>query len=107
MCRSCWENIYNFASLDTPDIRKLAGLIGQVYKYSLSGGHLHVVIDDWNLDDDNVNFALKYITSIEDQPGIDRRLIDLEWKCLFFLVNMTVEDRASALAMYEGFVRTE
>lgn len=88
MCFGCW------AERDYPQIENVAvlcavPLIAAVFEESPSGGNLHVVIEDWNLE---TEFC---------QPEED--WTQAEKACGAYLVDMTEDERASALARYEGW----
>lgn len=57
-------------------------------------GGLHVVIDEWNVEDKNVDWCLS------------RELSTPERECAEWLRGLTVAERVSVLARVEGFVIT-
>lgn len=54
-------NIYGRNFLITEEIIKIIKLVKIVYKWSIVGGNCHVVVDDCNLDDQNIDFCLRLI----------------------------------------------
>lgn len=99
MCRGCWEE-YGKPMENAPGIKELVEAIEDVYEFvSSNGGPLHVILDDWNIDDDNVNNECydEWVDKEEDDPqGLGRMCLDL-------LRAAPLSQRASALAFYDGF----
>jgi hypothetical protein len=91
MCQACWEEEYGSAAIDSAKTRDLAEAIRLVYLEpdGIVGGGLHVVIDDWNLEDESVTAS-------------DPRN-DAERSCRVKLLDATVAERASALALHDGY----
>jgi hypothetical protein len=56
-------------------------------------GALHIVLDDWNLEDEHLHMCQ---TNLETST---------ERACATVFARMTVAQRAAALALYEGFIR--
>lgn len=98
MCENCWRE-YGSPKLDSPQIREAIPLIGDVYKYHLAGGALHIVLDDWNLDDNDIKHCRDYVA---DDTEPEQR--DAELACLECFSNLSIDERASALARYDGFL---
>ena len=90
---------YNEAKVDTPAVREAIALIAEVYLHSDVGGGLHVVVDDWNLEDHHIASLLVAVegTHIFDSQGA------AEVACAKALLAMSLEERATALALFEGF----
>jgi hypothetical protein len=57
-------------------------------------GPLHIAIEDWNLDDDNIAFCLK---ESEGHPDHEIALA---------LSRMSLPERATALALADGYLAT-
>ncbi len=106
MCYGCYEEqgkpaIYNDI------VKKAIASINKVYEYSCVGGGLHIVLDDWNLEDDAVVFCENWINNPnycpngeiqndEDKIQQEQKLAELE--CVEILKKMSIDERASALA---------
>jgi hypothetical protein len=69
MCYECWEE-EGKPQIDTPAVREAAAAVGAVYELNGVGGNLHIVLDDWNLEDGSVEFCDRQIAN---QPGMERR----------------------------------
>ena len=94
MCLGCWlelgsPKVFNKA------VREAHPLIDLVYASSPVGGNLHIQLDDWNIDDEF--FAGEMVVYHTDSD------LAAERRCYEHFKSMTVEERASALALYEGF----
>lgn len=99
MCCKCWiENgspsIVNEKTIET------AKLIESVYEFSCVGGNCHVFIDDWNVDDDQMEDCLDVITENYHKAGPEQ--LAAETACLDALKSLTWEERISALVIQDG-----
>jgi hypothetical protein len=103
MCQTCYKD-YGSPKIITPATLEAAKLIEEVFEWSSGGGNLHIVIDDWNLDDDSLDFCDTEIRT--DDPSCDEKL-EAERKCLDALRKMTLEERASTLAIHDEFIKVE
>lgn len=110
MCYGCWEKA---GSPKIVNEKTLAAqpLISAVYEASCVGGNLHIVLDDFNIDDEDVEACVKFIDEWDrDHPeGFDAKLsiyrdTAAERECIAAFRAMTVDERASALAIHDGYV---
>lgn len=97
MCENCWRE-HGSPQLDGPQIRKAVSLIKAVYSYHPTGGALHIVLDDWNLEDKDIAFAKRYVADYAKRGQREAELACFEHFC-----ELSIAERASALAMYNGF----
>jgi hypothetical protein len=84
-----------------------AYLISRVYLHNPVGGNLHIVLDDYNMDDEDINWCLDRIVNGGSDPSVEmngRSLDQLfaEENCAEALLKLTGPERWSALAIYEG-----
>jgi hypothetical protein len=112
MCEGCYEE-YGRPAIITDRTLAAAELVRQVYDYSGVGGNLHIVLDDWNIEDDNLEFCAKEIAAggyfdpkYPDERATSEQL-DVEKRCCDALARMTLAERASALALYDGYLKLE
>ncbi len=91
MCIGCYEG-YDSPAVITPETRAAAKLIEAVRSECPAGGELHIVIDDWNLEDDSLAFCKQYIKT------------DAERACHDALAKMSLDERASAMALADGYL---
>lgn len=108
MCQECWKE-KGSPSLTSDKIKAAAELIAGVYEHHGSGGGLHIVVDDWGLEDSSVQFCEDYIENPKYRASrncevTDERL-EAERACLRALKAMTEEERTSSLALYKGYVQ--
>lgn len=101
MCYACYED-YGKPTLVTPEIQEAARLIDKVYEFSGVGGHLHIILDDWNLGVDSLDFCDRNIAAGRDEVSPEQ--IKAEEECLSALWKLSVQHRAAALAIHEGFL---
>ena len=66
-------------------------MINKLYVEHAAGGGLHIVTDDWNLDDNDVAYCLQWMKE-RHVPEID-----IQWQCAIALESATIDERASAL----------
>ena len=59
MCETCWRE-YGSPQIINPLIRRAEKLIARVYEHGSVGGNLHIVIDDWNIEDEHIKFCIKH-----------------------------------------------
>jgi hypothetical protein len=122
MCYGCWED-EGKPVIDTPAVRAATASVALVYEHSCVGGNLHIVLDDWNLDDGNLAFCEGCIDGAGQMPGIDTTSdvghqrynekkrahpdppakLAAERRCLDLFKALSEKERASALALYDGF----
>lgn len=90
MCFQCWEEAGS-PTIDTPAVRELAALFAGMDHY----GPLHIIVDDWNVADDDIEFCATYTRN--------RPLTDDETAAIRLMRGMSKAERASALARADGF----
>jgi len=98
MCRECWI-VTGSVALDGERVARGVELVERVRAQrhccgAARGGGLHVVLDDWNVEDESLDWCL----------ALD--LTDVERECGEWLRALTVAERVSILARVEGFVVT-
>ncbi len=121
MCHGCWSEAGN-PQIDTPAVRAAAKAVAEVYEHCSSGGNLHIVLDDWNVEDDNLEFCSSCIDGSGVMPlgndpadfhihyNDEKRVnpdppdqLAAERRCCDLFMALTEDERASALALYDGF----
>lgn len=103
MCDRCYEELGSPAVVTEATVR-LSALIAQVYEHHSAGGNAHIVIDDWNLDDGDIDFCLQRVA--ENPYDDPQEQLDAERECLQLMRQCTMDERASALAMADGFLQS-
>lgn len=99
MCHGCWQE-YGSPAIVNEKTLAAARAIEEVYEWSSVGGNLHVVLDDWNIENEHVQFCCDEVQKVSGQ-------LEAEKECLTLLAKMNLKERASALAIYEGFVKKD
>jgi hypothetical protein len=108
MCYGCYEEAGSPAIVNEKTLA-LKSLAERVYDFCPVGGNLHIVLDDWNLEDDNLAFCRGVITRVRaGQPDkyddTNPEQVAAEDECLTALEAMTEEERYSALAIWDGYL---
>jgi len=104
MCYACWEKSGE-PTIVNELTTSVAKMIDHVYDFSEVGGNAHIVVDDFNLEDDNIDFCLQ---QIKKNPFHDEKeQLDAEKQCLLALRQMSRDERASAMAIHEGYLTAE
>ena len=104
MCYGCYEE-YGKPATVSQETQSAAELIEKVYAASCTGGNLHIILDDWNIEDSHLIFCK---TAIEENTHkLKPEELAAERACLSALRKLTVHERASALAIYNGFLATK
>ncbi len=101
MCYSCWSEAGHPATLNA-NVQSAAAYCSQLYDLDSVGGHAHIVSDDWNLEDEHVDFCIEACKNNTNNKTTKQRIIENEF--LQIMKKLTIEERASALALFEGFI---
>lgn len=100
----CWETAGK-PSVINPKTIEAAKLIDDVYEETHAGGYLHVAVDDWNLEDHSLAFCKNCVE--ENSEAYTEESIEAQTKCLNALTLLTTEERYSAMAIHNGFIKTD
>ena len=101
MCYGCWQK-RGAPRIDNERVREAVQLADEVYEFNCAGGGLHVLLDDFNVDDDS--FCVRYTG--HDDADTPPEQIATEERCAAAFLALTVEERASALAMRNNWYGT-
>jgi hypothetical protein len=102
MCRGCWENYGSPAIVNARTVAA-ADKVARIYEFSMVGGDAHVVVDDWNLSDETVQWCLTEGMAMNvhehtpEQKAIVREALEA-------LAALPLDERASAMAIFDRFV---
>lgn len=99
MCKECWQG-NGAPAVWNENVKKSVGLIKKIYEHEPVGNPLHVVLDDWNLEDCFI-----------EVPGDDRFLASVEQEAVVaarelvpVFLNLSLEERYSALAYAHDYL---
>jgi hypothetical protein len=106
MCMECWEK-KGSPSIVNEKTKAAAELIAEVYNHHNSGGYLHIVVDDWNIDYDSIAWCQNYIKHPVSYHERTPEQIEAELACVNALLELTEDEVGSALAIHDGFVKAE
>lgn len=105
MCIQCWQE-NEHPQIDNERVRSVALMIAQVYENHCTGGMLHIVIDDWNIEGHNIRWCLDVAMAEAANGGhgddIHPDDLALMRRCGEAMLALTEDERASALALYDG-----
>lgn len=90
MCRLCDAD---YALTDTPPVRRAAEAIRALYAVAPTGGFLHIVTDDGNVEAEHLNFCAE---ELADAPETGEGHI-LARAALDALLPLTEDERLSAI----------
>ena len=100
MCYGCWQD-YKDSFVYNDKVSKAVPLIRTIYDSNGVGANLHIVLDDWNLEDGHVQFCKEAIFG--DKP-YHAPVMDAEKELVILLEAMTENERASSLAIFDKYV---
>lgn len=104
MCYSCYEEA-GCPVIINDNVKYVAEEIEKFYELPEcgAGGYGHIVFDDWNIEDANIDYCIESAIKKEwkDHPELSR-LVCLELLRLFKKLSM--EERHTAMALYSGFI---
>lgn len=107
MCYNCYKE-YGSPKVISDKVRDAVELVTKYDSASYCG--LHIVVDDWNLEDEHVVWCLKSISLPEEVSGLTERSEEEKTAIVelgTLLLIMTIAERATALAINEGYVCLE
>jgi hypothetical protein len=105
MCRGCYENEWGEPKIVNDRTREVAALINRIYDFNPCGGNAHVVVDDWNLDGESIQFCLGQVA--QNPNGDSAEQLEVERNALSAMLDMTEDERASAMAIASGWLGVE
>lgn len=104
MCYEC------YTTYGTPDIInektvEASKLITEVFDNEYSGGHCHLVLEDFNIEDIYVANCLQKIRRdlMKGTPSPDK--LAIQKKCMEAFQKLSIKERASAIAISGGWVK--
>lgn len=100
MCFGCWEEAGSPRTLSDK-----AKLLARYLPLVRPAGPLHIVTEDWNLEDEHLALCEdELLTELDKPPGYERALAQLERTVLLMLADMPIEERFAAMAAADGYV---
>ena len=95
MCLQCYKN-YGSPKILNDNIKQCAKLISKLYDWQCCGGNLHIVVDDWNIEDNDLKFCKNEID--KNKYNVPKGQIKIENLIYDYMIKMTILERASLLA---------
>jgi hypothetical protein len=103
MCYDCWKNKYNAPKIINENVKKTIDLIQEIYKTESTGGDCHIVLDDFNIENDHIQWCIDWINRNEI-PEIGPEVKAIELECMNLMLTMSIDERAIALALADGYI---
>ena len=103
MCEACWIDAGS-PMIRNEQTEAAADLIRKLYALEPVGGNCHIVTDDWNLEDSGIDYCLTCCDDPDQRSATYHAIASsIEREVLTTLRAMTLDERYSALAMFDGF----
>lgn len=111
MCYGCYEDAGKPEIVNEKTI-KASELIKELYdtEFGGVGRYGHIVFDDWNIDDDNIEWCIEnankggYWQDENDEEGAEETR-QASLTALIYFKELSEEERYSALAIDDGFLK--
>ncbi len=105
MCQVCWAELGAPADWNAA-VATGVRLAREVYKQprGSAGGNLHIVLDDWNLENDNIRYCMDTNEIVLPGRTIDTTLTPVERECAEHFLTMSMDERGSVLAVLDNYV---
>ena len=108
MCECCWDE-YGKPSIVNEKTEAALALVRQVYDAAGggAGGNLHIVLDDWNIENSSIEYCQQGHSNPNwNGPPMRWELTEVEAHCATAFLDMTLKERASTLAKFDGMFGT-
>lgn len=102
MCYGCYEE-EGKPEIINEGTKSAARLADAVYEFNGVGGNCHIVLDDFNIDDDDIDYCLNEGLANNVHEHTEDQLA-IEKECLLAFRVLSVAERASALAIHEKWI---
>jgi len=96
MCIDCWESAGS-PRIWNSNIEAAVEAALDVYEFNGAGGSLHILLDDWNTEDNALYLCEEYAKEHRGINGDEQ--FTVEMKCLQAFRSLTEPERVSALAV--------
>lgn len=103
MCYGCYVALGKPAIVNDKT-RCAARLISEVVQCDPTAGVLYAVIEEWHLDDAELNWCYNQVDRARPEVDDDTVLLDAERECVDALLDLSLPERASALALFDSFL---
>ena len=101
MCEDCYISKYGAPTIRNERVERAVRAIGKLYEVHPTGGLLHIVTDDWNLEDHHV-MACSDMQGTTHMGGTFGYFDSVELEAFNAIEALTVDERASALGFADG-----
>lgn len=103
MCKTCWSEAGNPSIVNEKTLAS-ANLITDLYNTPEGGcgGGGHIVFDDFNIEDRNIEWCIRY----SESANIDSATKTASLNALKAFLELTEDERYSALAIHEKWINS-
>lgn len=98
MCETCWAQ-EGRPQIDNAGVRGAAQAAVVLFSLCGDGGRLHTLVDDWNVDEEHIQFCEAELHEAGDYLDVDTA----ERACLAAFKVLSRDERLSALALADGY----
>lgn len=101
MCIDCYNDLGSPKEINER-VKHAAELVNELYALEDGGvgGYGHVVFDDWNIEDESIDYCINEAN--KNTLGWSEETRQASIKALNAFRQLSIEERATALAIYEG-----
>lgn len=107
MCINCWVEVGS-PNIVNEKTKNAAELITELYEQEDCGvgGYAHIVVDDWNLDDNSIDYCIGVAKKGEgDYENISEEGRQACLTTLNYLKQLSKEERYSAMAIHSNYIQ--
>lgn len=101
MCINCWTEL-EIKPVVNAKVIQAYKLITELYETHGGGcgGIGHIVFDDWNVEDGNIDSCLQWCDDPEYQKDVEPDVIEISRAALLYFRILTEDERYTALAFH-------
>lgn len=99
MCLDCYKEAGSPKIINDKTI-KVAKLVTYLYDLEDCGGACHIVVDDWNLENEHIEFCLEYLEKGKEKYS--ELSYNTQTQLLNLMSELTLDERYSAMAINYG-----
>jgi len=98
MCEKCWSE-YGSPATWNANTKRAFDLVRIIYETEPTGAPLHVVLDDWNLEDGHIAI---YEEALTGPDAVSAHAAQAAKELVPLFLAMPIEERAATLAYHRG-----
>jgi len=95
MCEQCWEDA-GCPIIRNEKTHEVVELIKQIHEYNAVGSNLHIVLDDFNIEDHSIQWCLNNSLKANIHESTKEELA-IETRCAELLLGLSLDERNSVV----------